>query len=337
MDKWLKACETHSCGNHRIKAAGIVAMIMGITIMAWLAKGIPADYERLLMVTFRQLYLLCVILTAIWFGTRGVMIAAGVITLLYSPIIITYAQNPYSRPELLDLFTSVGLLWLVAISSGALVGQLRTMLLKLAETREDTLMAIICALDRRELDSRLEAHSVRVRQYAVYIARRMQLPQRRIALLSQAALLHDIGKIGVPDSILIKSSSLNDDEWEHMATHSDKGYRILTEIPAMEDIAPIVRAHHERWDGKGYPQGISGEEIPIEARIFGVADAFDAMLTDRPYRRALSFDEARRRIIEGAGTQFDPEVVEVFKRIPLAAWQKLAYIQIRKPVREVAV
>jgi len=134
-------------------------------------------------------------------------------------------------------------------------------------------------------------------------------------MLRRGALLHDIGKIGVPDNILRKPAALSEAEWVTMRKHPEFGARIVAGIPFLEDVARIVRHHHERWDGRGYPDGLAGEDIPLGARIFAVADSFDAMTSDRPYRRAMTIDEARAEVARCRGTQFDPTVADAFARI----------------------
>jgi putative nucleotidyltransferase with HDIG domain len=124
----------------------------------------------------------------------------------------------------------------------------------------------------------------------------------------KAAILHDIGKIGTPDEILFKAGPLDEREWVTMREHADFGAEILTELPALAQYAGIVRAHHERWDGTGYPNGLRGEEIPFEARVVAVADAFHAMISRRPYRDAISQRDAMEILRAGAGTQWDPVV-----------------------------
>ncbi|MBI4729083.1 MAG: HD-GYP domain-containing protein [Acidobacteria bacterium] len=124
--------------------------------------------------------------------------------------------------------------------------------------------------------------------------------------------LHDIGKVGVPSDVIHKTGPLTESEWREIRAHSVIGERLLAGIPGLRSAAPLVRAHHERWDGSGYPDGLSGEEIPLAARLFSVVDAFDAMTSDRPHRRALSVDEAKREMLAGAGSQFDPSVVGAF-------------------------
>jgi HD-GYP domain-containing protein (c-di-GMP phosphodiesterase class II) len=130
-------------------------------------------------------------------------------------------------------------------------------------------------------------------------------------------LLHDIGKIGISDAILLKPGPLSPEEWVIMRSHPEIGRQILESIPFLRDAIPVVHHHHERWDGTGYPLGLSGPAIPLGARIFALADAFDAMTFDRPYSTAISLEAARDRIRDSAGTHFDPGVVATFLRVPL--------------------
>jgi HD-GYP domain-containing protein (c-di-GMP phosphodiesterase class II) len=127
-------------------------------------------------------------------------------------------------------------------------------------------------------------------------------------VIVKAGILHDIGKIGTPDAILLKAGPLDKDEWETMRAHADFGAEILAELPALASYAPIVRAHHERWDGQGYPNGLKAEQIPFEARVVAVADAFHAMISHRPYRPAIGQRDAMEILRAGAGTQWDPTV-----------------------------
>jgi len=170
--------------------------------------------------------------------------------------------------------------------------------------------ALCAALDVR--DEMTHLHSRRVARMSVCVARVMGLPDELVREIQYAATLHDIGKIGVPDRILRKVGALTDSEWRDMRRHSDLGHQILKGINFLSASAEIVRAHHERWDGSGYPQGIKGEEIPIGSRVFGVVDSYDAMTSRRPYRMALPRGEALAEIRRCAGKQFDPKVVEAF-------------------------
>jgi len=166
------------------------------------------------------------------------------------------------------------------------------------------------ALDIR--DKMTHRHARRVARMAAGVAREMGLSEQQVLEIEYAAALHDIGKIGVADSILRKAAPLDEAEWKDMRRHSELGYEILKGIDFLRDAAEIVWAHHERCDGQGYPRGLAGEEIPLGARVFGVVDAYDAMTSRRPYRQAMSRDQACIEIARNSGTQFDPAVVEAF-------------------------
>ncbi|HEY6098741.1 MAG TPA: HD-GYP domain-containing protein, partial [Anaeromyxobacter sp.] len=155
-------------------------------------------------------------------------------------------------------------------------------------------------------------HSQRVVRYTLALARRLSIPERDLPAIGRGALLHDIGKIGVPDAILLKPARLTEDEWEEMRKHPQIGFDILKSISFLGPSAEVVLCHQERYDGRGYPRGLSGDQIPIGARIFAIADTFDAMTTNRPYRRGLPQDVARAEIARWCGTQFDPRCAEAF-------------------------
>lgn len=177
----------------------------------------------------------------------------------------------------------------------------------------NTLDALVSALDAREHET--SDHSQRVVRYTLAIARLMGIGEPDLGEIARGALLHDIGKIGVPDAILLKPGPLDSREWEEMRRHPEIGYQILRGIPFLRQAAEIVLSHQERWDGRGYPRGLRGEEIPLGARIFAVADTLDAMTSDRPYRKGTTFAAARAEIARCSGTQFDPRVVRAFEQL----------------------
>ncbi len=188
---------------------------------------------------------------------------------------------------------------------------------RLYSTLEDsyirTVTALTSAIDAK--DHYTKSHSEHVSQYAVAIGREMGLSDREIEEIRQACQLHDLGKIGVHDYILTKPGKLTPEEWEEIKQHSLKSAEILKPLIFLGGAIDLIRQHHERYDGKGYPYGLKGEEIKLGARIIAVADSFDAMTTDRPYRRARTKEEAIEEIKKCSGTQFDPKVVEAFLRI----------------------
>jgi response regulator RpfG family c-di-GMP phosphodiesterase len=192
---------------------------------------------------------------------------------------------------------------------------------QLQETYRTTLEALGSALDTRDIGT--QSHSRRVLGYSLAIARAYDMPADQIKDLEHGVLLHDIGKIGIPDSILLKPGPLTPEEWRTMRTHPDIGKRLIERIPFLRGAVPVVHCHHERWDGTGYPRGLRGEAIPLGARVFAVADALDAMTYDRPYSRAIPFEAARDEIIRCAGTHFDPTVVEGFLTISISALEAI--------------
>lgn len=193
---------------------------------------------------------------------------------------------------------------------------LRDALVQVKSSYDFTLEAMASLLDVREKST--ARHSSRVRDLAVILAREMGLPQAELEDLARGALLHDIGKMCIPDAILLKPSAFTDEERLIMNTHPEVGYQLLSSSPYLERVAELVYSHHERYDGAGYPRGLKGEQIVLEARIFAVVDAYDAMRSDRIYRSSQSAPEALAEIKRHAGQQFDPLVVEAFLRCHLA-------------------
>lgn len=183
------------------------------------------------------------------------------------------------------------------------------------------LNGLVAALDLRDSDTRW--HSKRVSLYSRRIAKALGIKGEELNQIERGALLHDIGKIGIKDAILLKPGRLTKEEWEEMKRHPEMGYRLLEGSDFLEHERIIVLHHQERYDGKGYPQGLKGKEIDIGARIFAIADTFDAMTSDRPYRKSLPFKIAREEIIRCSGTQFDPRIVEAFLTVPPNEWREI--------------
>lgn len=198
---------------------------------------------------------------------------------------------------------------------------LRQAMEDLEHSYDVTLEALGDALDLK--DSETEGHSKRVTAYTIALARAMGIPPADIKIIARGAFLHDIGKMAIPDEILRKPGKLTAEEEEVMRDHCTRGYHILRKIPFLSEAAAIVYTHQEHYDGNGYPSRLKGNEIPIGARIFAVADAMDAITSDRPYRKARSFDAAREEVLRCSGTQFDPAVVEIFLKIPNELWHEL--------------
>ena len=184
---------------------------------------------------------------------------------------------------------------------------------ELETTYDRTLTSLMSALDARDRET--EGHSVRVSRLACTLAKKLGLSEAQLKSLERGALLHDIGKIGISDTILHKPEKLTDDEWKIMRVHPDIGARIVEGIPFLNDAVPLIRHHHERWDGSGYPAGLRGKEIPTQARIFAVADVFDALTSRRRYREKSTPDEALQFMKENAGVLFDPDIIDTLTRI----------------------
>lgn len=199
--------------------------------------------------------------------------------------------------------------------------ELRRALKDISITYENTLMALVSALDAREHET--SDHSLRVVEYTVAIANQLGIKGTELEEIGRGALLHDIGKIGVPDAVLLKPGKLTPDEWVEMRKHPDIGFNMIQPIPFLSVPATIVLSHQERWDGQGYPRNLKGHETHVGARIFAVADTLDAMTSDRPYRRGTSFANAVAEITRCGGSQFDPEVVKAFNAIGEAGLVRL--------------
>ena len=181
-----------------------------------------------------------------------------------------------------------------------------------------TLRALAGALEARDIET--SGHSNRVVAYSLRLGKELNLSHTDLIALEQGALLHDIGKIGVPDSILLKTGALTIDEWVKMREHINYGLRIIDRIDFLSGARPIVGQHHEKYDGSGYPAGLCGEAIHLHARIFAVADAFDAITSDRPYRAAQSYAQACVELVANSGKHFDPSIVKAFMSVSESEW-----------------
>jgi putative nucleotidyltransferase with HDIG domain len=192
---------------------------------------------------------------------------------------------------------------------------------ELQESYMATVRALSNAVEAR--DAYTGKHAERVAAYGLALARALELPLASSPEMEFGFLLHDIGKVAIPDAILYKAGKLTEKERALMAQHPLIGAEIIREIGFLGEAAAVVRSHHERWDGKGYPDGLAGEEIPIAARVFAVADVLDALTTNRPYRPASPLPRARAMIEAESGTHFDPQVIGAFKRIPDETFERI--------------
>lgn len=197
--------------------------------------------------------------------------------------------------------------------------------LKRAQT--GTICALSLLLDLKDLKTGL--HATRLAEWAVRVAEHIGVQPEELKEIEIASLLHDIGKIGVPDAVLLKPGKLTREEYEVVKKHSEYGWAILNSVPGLERTSLLVLHHHERYDGKGYPAGLSGEDIPLGARIVAVVDTFDAMLSNRPYRQGFSAEEVLERIAPEAGEQFDPAILRQFFAIAQRYLEEVS--EIREP------
>lgn len=204
---------------------------------------------------------------------------------------------------------------------------------KLRSTRHATICALNQMLDLKDLNTGV--HSTRLAEWAVRIGRELGLDDARLEDIEVAALLHDAGKVGVPDSILKKAGPLEPAEWRIMKMHPEFSWAVLRLVPGLERASLFALHHHEKYDGSGYPSGLRGREIPIGARIVSVIDAFDAMVAERPYKHGLPTEEALRRLVKDSKTHFDPDVVDIF--LPMAGAEMDSVFEATGVERETAL
>jgi putative nucleotidyltransferase with HDIG domain len=298
------------------KAAILLFMVILIGSLHFIVPTEPHSYHKIHIV-LRKLYFLPPVMAAAWFGIKGAIPTTLAVSVVFS--VHALLDWPANYMEQANQMGELASFWAVGLIPGFLFDRQRALLESLARANEETLLALVSALDMREKNTRL--HSQRVRDYALLLADRYGLSEGERRFVGLGALLHDVGKIAVPDQILLKPAELSGDEWKEMRRHPVEGYRLLQRIGFLKEAAEIVHAHHEHFDGSGYPRGLKGVEIPLGARLFMVADVFDALTSERPYHQVLSYGEALKKIREERGTHFDPEVVDLFERIDPMEWR----------------
>jgi HD-GYP domain-containing protein (c-di-GMP phosphodiesterase class II) len=222
-------------------------------------------------------------------------------------VITIYTSKPreFSQDEI-DLLSTIASQASIAIENAKLYAEMKRQYLSMV-------MALAAAIEAK--DSYTHGHSTKVMEYAVKIGQELGLTEDEIETVRYAGLLHDIGKIGIKDVILTKEGRLTDEEINELHRHPEYGANIMERVEILKEIAPLTLYHHERYDGSGYPLGLKGEQIPLGARILAVADTYDAMIADRPYRKAFPFEYVKHEMKKAAGTQLDPEIVKVFFEI----------------------
>lgn len=292
----------------------LVVLIFLTTAITLLHFLVPTDQHtfHIIHIVLRKLYFLPPVIAAAWYGFRGAVYVTLVISILFSfHAILDWPENYMEQANQGGELVSF---WVAGLVAGHLFERERSLLKDLVRANEETLIGLVSALDMKEHNTKL--HSQRVRKNTLLLADRFGLDETQKRAIGFGALLHDVGKIAVPDSILLKPEELTDAEQEIMRDHPSTGYDILNKIGFLSEAAEIVYAHHEHFDGSGYPLGLKGENIPLGARLFAVVDVYDALTSARPYHAPLSHEEALAVIKKESGGHFDQKVVKAFLAIP---------------------
>lgn len=299
---------------------GRTSLIGGVLLLITalhLATPVDPPSWHWLHLLAQKLYVVPILFAAAWSGAVAAFLTTAAASLLLGAhVLLDWSGLPMVQAEQAG---SIVTLWIVAVLSSLLFDGARRAAVELRLAHDETLRALASSLELRERNT--AGHSRRVRDYALLLADEMGLTQPAFRTsLAQGAFLHDIGKIGIPDRILLKEGALTGEEWGQMRQHAQLGASLIGDIALLEPVRELVRSHHERYDGLGYPEGLAAERIPLAARVFAVADAYDALTADRPYRRAVSFAEAAKRIASDRGAAFDPAVVDALLRISPERW-----------------
>ncbi|MBI5905886.1 MAG: HD domain-containing protein [Deltaproteobacteria bacterium] len=269
----------------------------------------------------RKLYLFPILLCASWFGGAGAALSTVGATAVCAGL--AGSSWPSEVSGQVARIGEVGVFWLVGALAASFFEQQKRFIRDIETANDNTLLALASALDIREHSTGV--HSQRVADYTLRLAKEMRITSREeLDVIWRGALLHDMGKIGIPDNILLKPGPLTEEEWKVMRTHPEVGSRMLRKIDFLRKSSAIVLSHHERFDGKGYPRGLQGSHIPLGARLFAVIDVYDALTTDRVYHTGRTHAEALENITDGAGSRFDPEVVAAFRKIPFDELREIA-------------
>jgi len=297
--------------NDARKKVVVLALLTGSIALLHYATPTEPHFSHEIHIVLRKLYFLPPVIAAAWFGFRGACVTTLVVSVLF--ILHAILDWPANYMEQANQVGELAGFWVAGALPGWLFDRQRSLLKELANANEETLLGLVSALDLREHNTSL--HSQRVREYTELIAGRFGVDEKTRRVIGMGALLHDVGKIAVPDGILLKPDNLTDAEWQEMRKHPEAGYQIVKQIGFLKDAAEIVHAHHERYDGKGYPRGLKGDEIPLGARLFMVADVYDALTSQRPYRSPMTCEEATAEIVGEDGGHFDPSVLAAFMAI----------------------
>lgn len=298
----------------------ILAALIGIIALLHFTTPTEPHYYHKIHIVLRKLYFLPPVVAAAWFGLRGAIITTSAVSVLF--LLHAFLDWPGNYMEQANQLGELAGFWLAGLIPGWLFDRQKSLLIDLANANEETLIGLVSALDLREHNTRM--HSQRVREFTELISARLGIDEKMKREIGFGALLHDVGKIAVPDEILLKPGKLTDQEWVEMRKHPEAGYRIVKRISFLKDAAEIVYAHHEQFDGRGYPRGLKGKSIPLGARMFMVADVYDALTSERPYRSPMTYEEAAAEIKRLSGSHFDPMIVDIFMSISPNQLQEVA-------------
>lgn len=304
--------ETAMVAPPRGRAAWTAAAFALVAAIHWATPAGPHEWHWLHLVAQKLLFI-PVLMCAAWFGLRETLLMTALVSMAFGLHIALHwrGQPMMQADQLADLAN----LWIAAPAGWLFFRAERAAAERVRRAHSDTLLALVSSLELRERYT--AGHSRRVAAYSLLAAERTGLRDPAfLRTLETGALLHDVGKIGVPDAALLKTGALNDEEWEAMRRHPEAGAGLARGSDALEAAAPIIAAHHERYDGRGYPEGLAGEAIPLGARIVAAADVYDALTTSRPYKRAFSHEAATGILCDQAGAALDPGVVKAFVAVP---------------------
>ena len=295
-------------------------LLIAITVFLYSLPETSSEWIRSREM-IRKLYLFPILLSAMWFGARGAIVSTAFATVVCGGL----AGNawPAEVSSQVERVGEVAVFWLVGALSASFFEQQRRFIGQIEVANDNTLMALAAALDVREHNTGV--HSQRVADYTLRLAREAGIRDKdTLDAFWRGALLHDVGKIGIPDNVLLKPGPLSEEEWVVMRNHPEVGARMLRKIEFLRGPSEIVRSHHERFDGTGYPRKLKGALIPLGARLFAVIDVYDALTTDRAYHTARSHTDALAKIREGTGTHFDSAIVAAFAKIPFEELRAIA-------------